>query len=180
LLSLLNGVLDLSKIEASRLEIEAALFKPAHLIKTVMATMKGCAQQKGLELTAAVPSDVPATVLGDELRIRQVLLNLIGNALKFTEAGGVHVTLEVESLAAAATTIRFSVADTGIGIPEDKRKIIFEPFRQADGSVASIFRFTLQVGVCAPGLEYGVPGQQLHIRQRICHHSAFCWRRTIL
>jgi signal transduction histidine kinase/ActR/RegA family two-component response regulator len=136
LLSLLNEILDLSKIEASRLEIESAPFQPAHLIQAVMATMAGCAQQKGLELTAAVAADVPATVLGDELRLRQVLLNLVGNAVKFTEVGSVHVSLEGESLSAVATTLRFSVADTGIGIPEDKRKTIFEPFRQADGSVA--------------------------------------------
>ncbi|MGO9094343.1 MAG: ATP-binding protein [Bryobacteraceae bacterium] len=136
LLSLLNEILDLSKIEASRLEIESAPFHPAHLIQAVLATMVGCAQQKGLELTATVAADVPATVLGDELRLRQVLLNLVGNAVKFTAAGSVHVSLEVESLAADAATFRFSVADTGIGIPEDKRRTIFEPFRQADGSVA--------------------------------------------
>ena len=136
LLALLNEILDLSKIEASRLEIESAPFQPARLIQAVMATMTGCAQQKGLKLTAAVAADVPATLLGDELRLRQVLLNLVGNAVKFTEAGSVQVSLEVESLAADAATLRFSVADTGIGIPEDKRKTIFEPFRQADGSVA--------------------------------------------
>ena len=136
LLGLLNGILDLSKIEASRMDIESAPFYPAGLLDSVVAAMKGCAQQKGLSLTVTLAPDVPAAVAGDELRIRQILLNLVGNALKFTTSGGVRLAAEVESAAADDITIRFSVADTGIGIPEDKRKTIFEPFRQADGSVS--------------------------------------------
>ncbi len=172
LLGLLNGILDLSKIEASRMDIESAPFYPAGLLDSVVAAMKGCAQQKGLSLTVTLAPDVPAAVAGDELRIRQILLNLVGNALKFTASGGVRLAAEIESAAADDIAIRFSVADTGIGIPEDKRKTIFEPFRQADGSVSRQYGGT-GLGLAISMRLAGLMGGRMWVESELGQGSKF-------
>jgi signal transduction histidine kinase/DNA-binding NarL/FixJ family response regulator len=140
LLTLLNDILDLSKIEAARLEIEAAPLDLRECVDETVRVLQVRAQEKGIDLLACVHDGVPRLVLGDCTRIRQVLLNLLGNAIKFTAKGWVEVAVEVAEPRPAAATdgllIRFAVSDTGIGIPEDKQKLVFEAFRQADGTTA--------------------------------------------
>jgi signal transduction histidine kinase/ActR/RegA family two-component response regulator len=134
LLSLLNEILDFSKIDAERLELESVAFSPAECVREAIRTLAATAHQKSLEIKASIGADVPAHMLGDPTRLRQILLNLIGNAIKFTERGCIDVQAGVERQADDEITLRFSVKDTGIGIPPDQERFIFEPFRQADGS----------------------------------------------
>jgi signal transduction histidine kinase/CheY-like chemotaxis protein len=135
LLSILNAVLDLSKIEAGRMELETVPFSVRDLVGEGRRTMAACARRRGIEITAGVDEDIPRVVLGDPGKLRQVLLNLIGNALKFTESGGVYINVSAESKKAGSMELLFRVKDTGIGIPPEKQVAVFEPFRQADNSV---------------------------------------------
>ena len=134
LMQLLNDILDVSKIEAGKMELDREPFSMRECAEGSTRTMFAAAQQKGLELTCEVDPQIPDTLVGDENRIRQVLLNLVGNAIKFTETGSVRVTVGMAPAPDCSLVAHFSVRDTGPGIPEDKRQIIFEPFRQADGS----------------------------------------------
>ncbi len=134
LLSIINDILDFSKIEAHKLHLEAIEFD---LRKTLDQTLKSLAvraHQKGIELINRIDSDVPHFITGDPVRLTQIVVNLIGNAIKFTERGEivVHVTKEAED--AGQASLRFVVSDTGIGIPEDRQRAIFDAFTQADGS----------------------------------------------
>jgi PAS domain S-box-containing protein len=135
LLLIINDVLDFSKIEAGKLEIEAIAFDLRESLGETMKSLGVRAHQKGLELVYDVRPDVPEALLGDPGRIRQVLVNLVGNAIKFTETGEVFVGVEEESHDDDLTRLHFMVQDTGIGISPDKQDEIFEPFSQADGSM---------------------------------------------
>jgi signal transduction histidine kinase/ActR/RegA family two-component response regulator len=139
LLSILNDILDFSKIESRRLDVEATPFELRTAIAATLKPFALQAQQKGLELICNVAPDVPADVVGDRTRIQQVLTNLVGNALKFTEAGHVLVSIGETARTAGISHITFSISDTGIGIPADKHAAIFEAFRQADGSTTRQF-----------------------------------------
>ncbi|HUF05844.1 MAG TPA: response regulator [Candidatus Binatia bacterium] len=139
LLAILNDILDLSKIESHQLELEAVPFSPRAVIANALKPLALRAHQKALELVCEIDPDVPAGVVGDPMRLQQVLTNLVGNALKFTEHGHVHVAVREESRAEGCTRLRFSVTDTGIGIPPEKHDTIFEAFRQADGSTTRRF-----------------------------------------
>lgn len=134
LLLLLNDVLDLSKIEAGKLELDPIGFSLRPVVTNAVGVLQSKARRKGLDLVVAVRDDVPQHVRGDPRRLRQVIVNLVSNAVKFTEEGTVTVTVEQESSAAGPDLLRFSVADTGIGIRADKQQLIFEPFGQADNS----------------------------------------------
>ncbi len=133
LLDILNDILDLSKMEAGKLELNPSPFSLRKTIEDAVRTLSVRAREKGIALEWRV-ADVPDDLVGDDVRLRQVLLNLIGNAVKFTEAGQVEVAVVTESAEPARLTLRFSVRDTGIGIAPEKQKLIFEAFRQADGS----------------------------------------------
>jgi two-component system sensor histidine kinase/response regulator len=134
LLGLLDDVLDLSRIETGRLELESRLFPLLRTVEQVVRALAPRAFEKGLELFCEWPADAPEHVRGDPLRLRQILGNLLENAIKFTPVGEVVVRLEVVSREDPEVVVRFSVADTGIGIaPEDQQRI-FEPFLQADTS----------------------------------------------
>ncbi|HPN08951.1 MAG TPA: ATP-binding protein [Syntrophales bacterium] len=140
LLTVINDILDLSKVEAGQLELESIPFRLDELIETTEAVLAFRAQEKGLELKHRLEGDIPLSLRGDPVRLRQILVNLIGNAVKFTETGG--VTVEVARLGKAAPDVepgrvcfRFAVMDTGIGIPSDKIGAIFDNFTQADSSV---------------------------------------------
>jgi PAS domain S-box-containing protein len=135
LLELLNDILDLSKIEAGRLELASIPFSLRGMLDETLRTLALRAQQKELELQGEVARDVPDAVVGDPRRLRQVLLNLVGNALKFTERGEVVVRARCESVGADRVRVHFAVSDTGIGIPADQQGLIFAPFVQADGSM---------------------------------------------
>ncbi len=135
LLRILNDVLDFSKIESRRLELEAVPLSLRDLLSDTLKTLSLAVHQKGLELIVDVAPDVPSGLLGDPGRIAQVVTNLVGNAVKFTDEGHVLVRVRVESfLPDERVRLVCSVSDTGIGISPDKHKIIFESFRQADGS----------------------------------------------
>jgi len=134
LLSILNEILDLSKIEAGRLDLDPAPVSVPDIVKDVVRLLEPAAAKKSLHLAGNISSDIPDHLLVDSLRLRQVLLNLVGNAIKFTEEGSVDVDVHVESHEENADCLRFAVRDTGPGIPRDKMRLIFEPFRQADSS----------------------------------------------
>lgn len=134
LLIIINDILDFSKIEAGKMELEAIPFDLRESLGETMKALSIRADQKGLELVYEVQPDVPEALLGDPGRIRQVLTNLTGNAIKFTERGEIFVSVTEESRSAGGALLHFSVQDTGVGIPADQQKKIFEPFSQADGS----------------------------------------------
>jgi signal transduction histidine kinase/CheY-like chemotaxis protein len=139
LLSILNDILDFSKIESRKLEIEAVPFVPRAAIADAIKPLALRAQQKGLEFVCEIDPAVPAAVIGDPTRIQQVLSNLVGNAVKFTERGHVRVAVGQELQAEGSTRLHFTVADTGIGVPAGQHEAIFEAFRQADGSTTRRF-----------------------------------------
>ncbi len=135
LLTLLDAVLDLSRIEAGRMEPERVEFNIAEVLEEARRTMAARLLQKGLEFVCTVAAGVPPRVAGDRGRLRQVLLNLIGNAVKFTHEGGIELRVERESASASEVVLRFSVIDTGIGVAPEVRNTIFQPFLQADNSI---------------------------------------------
>ena len=134
LLTLLNDILDFSKIEAGHLDLENIDFDLRTTVEGVVHALAQKADKKGLELALLIYHDVPSLLVGDPGRLRQVLLNLIGNAIKFTEIGEVILRVECIEETNLNAHIRFSISDTGIGIPADRLGIIFHRFRQADGS----------------------------------------------
>jgi two-component system sensor histidine kinase/response regulator len=134
LLGIINDILDFSKIEAGRFELDAVPFALRDSLAVTVRTLATRAADKGLELTCGIAADVPDNLIGDLGRLRQILLNLVGNAIKFTEDGEVSVQVRSESVGPDRVTLRFTVTDTGIGIPADKQAAIFEAFTQADRS----------------------------------------------
>ncbi len=134
LLAIINDILDFSKIEAGRLELEEANFDLRTTVEQTAEAMALRAHEKGLDLICHIPPQVPTALVGDPGRLRQVLINLMDNAVKFTEQGEIAIQVEVEANREEAAELHFTVRDTGIGIPEDKQEVIFEVFRQADGS----------------------------------------------
>jgi PAS domain S-box-containing protein len=136
LLAVINDVLDFSKIEARRLDLDRQPFSLRDLLDKSLDTLALRAHQKGLELACNTAPEVPDWLMGDPARLRQVLVNLIGNAVKFTEKGEVVLQVKTEEQNDQDTTLMFAVADTGIGIPAEKQGLIFAPFVQADGGLA--------------------------------------------
>jgi len=139
LLAILNDILDFSKIEMRKLEMESIPFSVRDHLADLLKPLALRAEQKELELVAHILPDVPAAAVGDPGRLRQVLVNLIGNAIKFTERGQVLVQVEVESRTDEDAVLHYFVSDSGIGIAGDKQRAIFEPFQQADGSTTRRF-----------------------------------------
>lgn len=135
LLSLINDILDVSKIEAGKLHLENIAFDLAELIENITSLIAIRAREKGVEIVCIVDPNIPQFLKGDPLRIRQILLNLLGNAVKFTHEGFVELKAEFEGKDEETCRIRFSVIDTGIGIDEDECERLFDPFIQADGSI---------------------------------------------
>ncbi|MFV2068231.1 MAG: response regulator, partial [Pirellulales bacterium] len=149
LLSLINDVLDFSKIEATRLELELAPFEVRESLGDTMKSMAVRAHDKGLELAFRIAPEVPSWLVGDVGRLRQVVVNLVGNAIKFTEAGEVVLRVACEVESAGDVHLHFTVTDTGIGISEEKRETIFEAFEQADNSLARRYGGTgLGLAIC--------------------------------
>jgi len=134
LLDLLNSILDLSKIEAGRLELEKIQFDLRATMETATEILAVKAYEKGLEMACHVKQDVAAALVGDPARLRQIIINLGGNAIKFTDKGEVVIRVETEKKEESSVLLHFTVSDTGIGIPTEKADAIFESFTQADGS----------------------------------------------
>jgi PAS domain S-box-containing protein len=139
LLTVINDILDFSKIEAGKLAVEVIPFDLYDCLATALKLLATRAHVKGLELACDIRPDVPTALLGDPSRLRQVLTNLMGNAIKFTEHGEVVLTVEAETQTGADAMLRFSVADTGIGIPREQHEKIFQPFTQADGATTRTY-----------------------------------------
>ncbi len=149
MMALINDVLDFSKVEAGKMELEAIEFNLRNLIGETMKTLALRVQQKGLELAHVVEADVPAFVNGDPGRIRQVIVNLVGNAAKFTERGEIVVRVQAERIGDHEVSLLLSVRDTGIGIAQDKLDTIFTAFEQADASTSRKYGGTgLGLAVC--------------------------------
>jgi signal transduction histidine kinase len=134
LLTVINDILDFSKIEAGKIDLEAIEFNIRDCLETSLKTLALRADEKGLELLCEVAPEVPEVVRGDSGRLRQVIINLVGNAIKFTEKGEVALGIQVEAVHEHDRTMRFTVADSGIGITKEKLQLIFDPFSQADSS----------------------------------------------
>ena len=175
LLTVLNDILDFSKIEAGRLELESIPFSVRHCVAAAVNTLEFVAHEKGLQLSSSVHTDVPDQLIGDPHRLRQVLLNLINNAVKFTKTGSVRVQVRLEELRAGSATIRFDIADTGIGLSKEQQKLIFEPFRQADGSVTRKYGGTgLGLAICARLVE--LQGGSMSVRSTPGEGSVFSFQ----
>jgi signal transduction histidine kinase/CheY-like chemotaxis protein/ligand-binding sensor domain-containing protein len=139
LLMVINDILDFSKIEARKLDLERIEFDFRYTLDDTMKVMALRAHKKGLELACSVPPEIPDRLLGDPGRLRQILVNLVGNAIKFTERGEVIVRVAIESATEEEMFLHVSVADTGMGIPPNQQERIFEAFSQADGSTTRKF-----------------------------------------
>jgi signal transduction histidine kinase/DNA-binding response OmpR family regulator len=137
LLRLINDILDYAKMESGRMELEQTGFKPEREVEEIFDLFESAAEKKGIRLSMEIEKSVPEVVLGDSVRFRQVLINLVNNSLKFTSEGGIHILLDTEKTQEDNRIIlKLSVEDTGIGIPEDKLETIFDDFSQADTSTA--------------------------------------------
>ena len=154
LLTLLNDILDLTKIEAGRMDVEAIEMSLIDLLHDAARTLATMASEKGIELICRIAPDVPRRTLGDPTRIRQIVTNLIGNAIKFTHEGEVFVEATVEE---SGQAIHIAVHDTGPGIPHDKQATIFESFRQSDSSTTRRYGGT--------GLGLSISAQLVEIMQ---------------
>jgi signal transduction histidine kinase/HPt (histidine-containing phosphotransfer) domain-containing protein/ActR/RegA family two-component response regulator len=149
LLTILNQILDFSKVEAGKLELESVDFEPRAVVADVLKLFTEAAQAKGLPLLVDIADAVPPVLRGDALRLRQTLINLVGNALKFTETGAVTVRAARLDQAPGSCVVRFEVRDTGIGIAPDVQRRLFEPFTQADSSTTRRYGGTgLGLAIC--------------------------------
>jgi PAS domain S-box-containing protein len=172
LLTLLNDILDFSKIEAGKLEMDYLSFDLRKSLGEVVKTLAIRAQQKGLEFIFDVASDVPTNVVGDPARIRQVLVNLVGNSIKFTERGEIEIKVRTEAQSAEGAVLRVSVRDTGIGIPVEKQQKIFEAFSQADSSTTRKYGGT-GLGLTIVGQLVGLMGGKLWVESEAGKGSTF-------
>ncbi len=152
LLSLINDILDFSKIESDKLELHAVPFSVSECIDETIEMLRYRAKERGNEISKEIADELPDLITGDKIRLRQVLINLVGNAIKFTENGSILISASTLSLQENHVTIRFSVRDTGIGIPQEKLDKIFTEFTQADPSITA---------------EYGGTGLGLSISSRL-------------
>jgi two-component system sensor histidine kinase/response regulator len=150
LLNLINDILDFSKVEAKKLELDHVEFQLRDTLEDTLKVLAVRAQQKGIELACHVQPEVPDALVGDPERLRRIVVNLVGNALKFTAHGEVVLRARIEHQAGREAMLHFSVTDTGIGIPPDKQQRIFEAFAQADSSTTRKFGGTgLGLAICA-------------------------------
>jgi CheY-like chemotaxis protein/HPt (histidine-containing phosphotransfer) domain-containing protein len=161
LLNLINDILDLSKVEASQLELERTGFSLNDLLEKVREMVAVRAHEKGLTLVCEIAPEVPRDLVGDPTRLRQVLLNLLGNAIKFTESGEVALRVTPDANSTVSGSLRFTISDTGIGIPSEKLGAVFERFTQADSSTTR---------------RYGGSGLGLTISKRLVELMGGCIR----
>ncbi len=172
LLSLINDILDLSKIESEKLELEILDVSPHALMAEVISLMRVRSKEKGLSLNYQWIGPLPQTIQTDPTRLRQMLMNLIGNAIKFTEQGGVRLVAQLEQTEENFSRLRVDVIDTGIGIPQDKLDTIFSPFSQADNSVTRKFGGT-GLGLTISRRLASALGGDLTVRSNVGSGSTF-------
>jgi two-component system, sensor histidine kinase len=172
LLLIINDILDFSKVEAGKLELHLAEFHLSARLEDALRPLVWQAGQKGLDFRWKIAPEVPAVVIGDETRLCQVLLNLVGNAVKFTARGSIEVGISSSGTDAGACGLAFSVRDTGIGIPESKRQVIFQPFAQADGSMTRRFGGT-GLGLTISSRLVAMMGGSIQVESRPGEGSCF-------
>ncbi len=178
LLVIINDVLDFSKIEAGKLQIDSTDFSVRALLDDTLKPLALKAREKPLELMIEVLPDVPDSLVGDPARLRQILQNLAGNAIKFTDRGEVLVRVQREPADAGTATLRFSVVDTGIGIPADKQSVIFQAFTQADGSTTRRYGGT-GLGLTISAQLVSLMGGRIWVDSTPGHGSAFHFNVTL-
>ena len=172
LLTIINDILDFSKVEAGKLEIEDIEFDLRTIVDDVVDLLRGSAQAKRLDLVAAIDDSVPATGNGDPGRVRQVLTNLIGNAIKFTQTGEIVVRVTENECVGDDTVVRFEVSDTGDGIAPDKLDLVFQPFVQADTSTSRKYGGT-GLGLAISGQLVALMGGDCGVSSRLGEGSDF-------
>lgn len=172
LLSIINDILDLSKIESGHLELENVSFELDKLLEQIGDMMAFPAQTKGLELIISLPPEVPNRIIGDPTRLQQVIVNLVSNAIKFTEKGEVVVLVENECLGEKEAKLVFSIKDTGIGIPEEKQETVFSSFSQADSSTTRKYGGT-GLGLSISKRIVGLMGGQICVESKKGEGSSF-------
>jgi two-component system, sensor histidine kinase and response regulator len=172
LLALINDILDFSEIDGHRFELESTPFSLADAVDEALRPLSIQAYRKGVDMAYGVSPRIPSALLGDPVRLRQVLVNLVGNAIKFTEQGEVVVRAGLESQEANAVGLHFTVADTGVGIPADKLEMIFEAFTQVDGSMTRRFEGSgLGLAICAELI--GMMGGRIWVESELGKGSTF-------
>ncbi len=176
LLALINDILDFSKIEAGAIELEALPIDLHKLFENVLYINRHTASVKGLQLTSTIDHRIPAMITGDSGRLQQILINLVGNAVKFTSDGSVTLRAELEAFeqkdAVRKARICFSITDTGIGIPPDKLERLFKPFSQADSSTTRRFGGT-GLGLAISKRLCNIMGGDIHVESEVGHGSRF-------
>ena len=172
LLSVVNDILDFSKIEAGKLVLEQSAFHLGDSLGDMMKSLAIKAHKKGLELACRIHPNVPTMVVGDRVRLRQVIVNLVGNAIKFTDEGEVVLGVECQSRTNDHAVLHFSVTDTGIGIPADKQTTIFQVFEQADGSTTRRFGGT-GLGLAISSRLVDLMGGRIEVTSEPGHGSTF-------
>ncbi len=172
LLSVINDILDFSKIEAGKIELEAVDFHLRDCLETTLKSLALRAHEKGLELLCEVAPEVPEMVRGDSGRLRQIALNLVGNAIKFTDHGEVALRVKRDAPESEELLLHFTVADTGIGIPGEKQESIFEPFTQADASTTRKFGGT-GLGLTISSRLVGMMGGKIWVESEVRRGSEF-------
>ena len=172
LLAIIGDILDFSKIDSRKLTLDREPLQLRAVMQAVIDTVQITAQEKQLELTLDVTPEVPDALIGDALRLRQILVNLLGNAIKFTQSGEIRMRVDVASQLPGEVCLHFAVIDTGIGIPRDKQELVFEAFAQADGSSARRFGGTgLGLSISARLVE--LMGGDIWVESQVGHGSAF-------
>ena len=178
LLELLNEILDFSRIEAGRFELESIPFNLRQAVEQVVKTFGVRAYQKGLELVYELPDEMPESLLGDPLRLRQVLMNLVSNAIKFTAKGEIVVRVQLRQQTAEAVALEFSVTDTGIGIAAEDQERVFTPFTQADASTTRHYGGTgLGLAICQRIV--AMMGGRLWLESQLGRGSTFFFTVTL-
>ncbi len=172
LLTGIDDILDFSKVEAGKLDLEPIEFSLVETVAEVARALRARASEKGLDLSSRIRPSVPEFVVADPTRLRQVLVNLVGNAIKFTERGEVQVQVELNSENESEVELHFAVFDTGIGIPEDKQQLIFDSFSQADGSTTRRFG-GIGLGLAISSQLIGLMGGRIWVESAVGEGSTF-------
>jgi signal transduction histidine kinase/DNA-binding response OmpR family regulator len=178
LLTVINDILDFSKIEAGRVDLEFVDFNLRDCLEGTLRTVALRADEKGLELLCEVAPEIPEVVKGDSTRLRQIIVNLVGNAIKFTSQGEVALRVLAQGKEGEDLTLHFSVSDTGIGIPPEKQKVIFDPFTQADTSTTRRYGGT-GLGLTISSRLVEMMGGKIWVESQVGHGSEFHFTATL-
>jgi two-component system sensor histidine kinase/response regulator len=177
LMVIINDILDFSKIETGTLELDHVDFNVSDRLREAVDALRVVAASKGLELVCDIGSDVPPMVVGDPARLRQVLVNLLGNAIKFTGRGQVGLHVEKQHQEGQTISLHFSVRDTGIGVALDKQQLIFEAFVQADGSTTRKYGGT-GLGLSISARLVGMMAGRIWVESELDQGSTFHFTAT--